>query len=711
MKKLFSLIIGLLWLIPLSVQAQLLQGIGGPSTQVPVKWESSMSTQSAEVGEVITLTFTAKIQPEWYLYSNDFDADLGPVLTSVKFEENGTFELVGELTPVDPKRKYDETWEGEISYFKKEGNFQQKVKVLSKDFAIKANLKGQVCSDKLGSCIPVSNAFTFSLKEVTGAAVQPRTGQIIEKKAEEVAQEGTASDNVKKQVTTVDNAQEEESMLSMESEEGEMSVWGFMVLAFMSGLGALLTPCVFPMIPLTVSFFTNQKGGKGKAILYGTSIVLIYGFIGVVLAPLFGNPAIANQISTHWLTNTLFFLTFIVFAISFFGAFEITLPSSLVNKMDAQSDKGGLAAVFFMALTLVLVSFSCTGPIASTILIQSIGGDFLKPALGMTAFGLAFALPFTMFALFPKLLNGLPKSGGWMNSVKVVFGFVELALSLKFLSMIDLVYHWNILDKDVMVAIWIVIFTLMGFYLLGKLRLPHDAPLDKVSVPRLLLSIATFSFVVYLIPGMFGAPLNLLSGILPPQTHHSFDLGEVVRTELRYHGPVSGEKQSSIQMVKHDDLFDLPHGLDGYFDWEQAAEASRREGKPIFIDFTGKGCANCRKMEDNVWSDPRVMQRLRKDYIIVALYVDDPTELPESEWYTSELDGQVKKTIGDQNFDFERRKFGNLAQPYYCLVDADGDLLVKKPVGYEPNATKFVQYLDKGIENYKKQNELTASKK
>ena len=361
--------------------------------------------------------------------------------------------------------------------------------------------------------------------------------------------------------------------------------------------------------------------------LYGLSIILIYTVIGSALAPLMG-PETANHLSTEWIPNLIFFLVFVVFALSFFGLFEITLPSGFVNSIDKKADRGGLIGVFFMAFTLVLVSFSCTGPIVGSILVASAGGEVLKPVMGMFAFSLAFAVPFTLFAVFPGWLNSLPKSGGWLNSVKVVLGFLELALAFKFLSIADQAFHWGILDRDVNIAIWIVIFTLMGFYLLGKIRLPHDSASESISVPRLILAIATFTFVIYLIPGLWGAPLKALAGYLPPMSTHDFDLLSLNRQ--------ADENYTLCEDPKYGDFLHLPHGLKGYFDYDQALACAREQGKPLFIDFTGHGCTNCREMEAVVWSHPEVLRRLKEDYVIAALYVDDKTKLPESEWYTSD---------------------------------------------------------------------------
>ena len=364
--------------------------------------------------------------------------------------------------------------------------------------------------------------------------------------------------------------------------------------------------------------------------------------------------------------------------------FEITLPSGLVNKVDEKAEKGGLAGVFFMAFTLVLVSFSCTGPIVGSILISSAGGELLKPILGMFAFSLAFAIPFTLFAIFPEWMKSLPKSGGWLNSVKVVLGFLELALAFKFLSMADLVYHWGILDRDVFLVIWIVIFAALGFYLLGKIKLPHDSPVESIGVPRMLLALVTFMFVIYMIPGLFGAPLKLLSGYLPPMTTQNFTISSLAS---------SGEEDTRTEDVLYSDILEIPYGIQGYFDYDQALAAAKKAGKPLLIDFTGHGCVNCRKMEENVWADPSVLSRLKNDFVMVALYIDERQELPEDKWYTSDYDGKVKKTVGKQNADFQITKFNNNAQPYYVILDHQEELLAK-PHAYDTDIQNFVEFLD-----------------
>ena len=471
------------------------------------------------------------------------------------------------------------------------------------------------------------------------------------------------------------------------------SLWGLILEAILWGFLMLLTPCVFPMVPMTVSFFIKQEtGGRFKAAMYGLFIVLLYTVpicIIIGLTWLLGGAGVTadifNWLATHWLPNILFFVIFMVFAASFFGAFEITLPSSWTTKADAKSSKGGLLGVFFLALTLVLVSFSCTGPIVGTVLIKSTQGEFWTPMVTMLAFSIAFALPFALLAFFPSVLKKLPKSGGWLNSVKVVLGFVEVALGLKFLSVADQTYHWHLLDREVYLAIWIVCFSLLGLYLLGKIRFKHDSPLEYISVGLLALVIADFAFVVYLIPGMWGAPLKALSGYLPPLETQDFVLGSFQTV-----GPEKADSPATLNIYGSE--VSLPHGLTGYSNLEDGIAAAKEQGKKVFVDITGHGCVNCREMEARVWSDPRVLQRLRDNYEIVSLYVDDKTKLPESQWVTTDT-GKVLKDVGRVNSYLVLERFGVNAQPNYFLLDGEGSILAG-PRGYNLDTDAFVKFLD-----------------
>ena len=459
------------------------------------------------------------------------------------------------------------------------------------------------------------------------------------------------------------------------------NIWALILEAILWGFAMLLTPCVFPMVPMTVSFFIKGgAGGRFRAIMYGVFIVLLYTVpisIIIGLTRILGGAAVTadifNWLATHWLPNLIFFVVFMLFAASFFGAFEIVLPSKLVNASDKKSDRGGLGGVFFMALTLVLVSFSCTGPIVGTVLIKSTAGEFWAPMVTMLAFSVAFALPFTLLAFFPSVLKNLPKSGGWLNSVKVVLGFIELALGLKFLSVADQTYHWGILDREVYLAIWIVVFTLLGFYLLGKLRFKYDDEVKHIGLGRLGLAIAVFSFVVYMIPGMFGAPLKALSGYLPPLETQDFVVS----------GGVSEASPAPLNM---------PHGLRAYATLEEGLAAAKQSGRLVFVDITGHGCVNCREMEARVWSDPEVLQRLSQNFEIVALYTDDKAKLPESQWVETP-EGKTLKDVGRVNSYIARTRFGVNAQPNYFILDSSGKILAG-PRGYNLSVPGFISFLD-----------------
>ncbi len=696
---------------------------------------------NVKVGETIKLYFEVDIEKDWYVYSSDFDKNLGPIVTEVAFEKSDAFEVIGGLKAVSPKKKYDDLWGGEYTYFVKKGKFYQVVKILKPTTTIKTTLTYQECSEVSGKCIMQEPDFTFNIK-VQAAQTEktedkkedkndkvdnqtPTTAQndkvdenknddtntensnivVIEGNDTSLLETLTKTETTKPETVTLDNTKnyipagdpfkelpEVTTDLSGESE----SLWGFMIAAFLSGLVALLTPCVFPMIPMTVSFFTtrskNRFEGIARAMFYGFSIIGLYTLIGFIVSRFLGDDA-ANILATHWIPNVLFFLVFIIFAISFFGAFDIVLPSKMVNNIDKQADKGGYVGIFFMALTLVVVSFSCTGPIAGSILVMSAQGEVIKPVLGMFAFSLAFALPFTLFAIFPSLLSSLPKSGGWLNTVKVVLGFIELALAFKFLSVADQVYHWGILDRPIYIVIWMSTAFFLGLYLLGKIRLPHDSVIEKLGVGRLLMAIASFAFFLYLMPGLFGAPLSPLSGYLPPQSTNEFDLVALIR----------GEESTSVNSkAKYSDILHLPHGLEGHFEYFEAIEAAKQANQPLFIDFTGHGCVNCREMEASVWNQPEILPLFKNELTIVALYVDERQELTEEEKYTSDRNGKEVTTVGKRNSDFQIRRFGQNAQPNYFIINPYTHQPLVKPVG-KVSTQEFQAFLKKGIKEFQKQ--------
>ena len=677
MKKLFlSLLLVFMTAFAVQTKAQVMD---------PVQWSFAINDLNDTEFELVA---TATIEPLYHIYSTKMP-ELGPLSTVFSFEGNEYYEPVGEgydLTEVP--LYHDDIFEVDYHQFSGTASFGQKFKKLKDgSFPIVGELDYQACKD--GMCVSLTEDIDLTYgDEAVLTAADPEN-------------EGVGG-------------------------HAKSNIWAMILEAILWGFAALLTPCVFPMIPMTVSFFMHGEGetkaqGRFKAFMYFFFIVLLYTLpIAIIILVTWlvgGNSVTAdifNWLATHWLPNIIFFLVFMIFAASFFGAFEITLGSNMVNKSDSKQNTKNLGGIFFMALTLVLVSFACTGPIVGTVLIKSTSGEFWAPIVTMFAFAVAFALPFALCAFFPNLLQRLPKSGGWLNSVKVVLGFIEVALGFKFLSVADQTYHWHLLDREVYLGIWIVCFTLLGLYLLGKFRFKGEKEVKELGVFRLVLIIIDFTFVVYMIPGMWGAPLKALSGYLPPKQTLDFDLNRIIEensekvieyVDAKFANMAvapQGEAQTVAafdEEVKYADLFHLAHNLKGYFDYDQALRCAKAQGKPIFIDFTGHGCVNCREMEANVWSDPRVKDMLRNDFVICALYVDDKTSLPKEECYTSTYDGKEKKTIGRKWADFQISKFGTNAQPYYCLMDHNGNLLMK-PRAYDLDKDAFVAFLKDGIKNF-----------
>ena len=721
-------------------------GLTGPvAAQVltPTHLSTALSRPAAKVGEELDLVVNARIDEKWHLYASDFSDEVGPVVFTLKFQPNPAYALVGKLQAIKSHHEQDEVFKGEVAFWEKTGQMRQRIKVLQPGpLSITAAAEYQSCTTVDGRCVPGSETLRFGPLAVSGAATPTQaTGAVpaaapvapgvapatLERAAAPAAESAspaasvTSPDSAVRPLpraagpaaatpgdargTAVAAAVAPVAAAADDPVNKAGGLWSFAFLAFTFGLAALFTPCVFPMVPMTVSLFTSgndsRQRGIFKALVYGASIIGIYVLVGVLVSALLGEDG-PNLISTHWLPNVIFFVVFVVFGLSFLGLFEITLPHQIVNTVDTQADKGGWGGIFFMALTLVVVSFSCTAPIVGSILSLAARGERVTPIVGMLGFSMAFALPFTLFAIFPSWLKSLPRSGGWLNTVKVTLGFVELMLALKFLSTADLAYHWQLLNRDVYIVLWVVLSALLGFYLLGKFRLSHDSPLDHLSVGRLLMAVAAFAFAVYLVPGLFGAPLPLLAGYLPPQSKHDFSLATAANAPAasRPTGAVGGAPREA---ARFGEFLELPHNLDGYFDLEQARRYARQQHKPIFIDFTGHGCVNCRKMEATVWSDPQILERLRNDYVVVALYVDDKTELPENEWYTSPRDQQLKTTLGKQNADLQVTRFGFNAQPYYVLLDPDdaSSKPLVAPIAYEPNVAQFDAFLRAGLQQFR----------
>ena len=684
MKKLF-LILLMAFAAIMPTQAQIVD---------PVKWAFSIQDVNETEFDVVA---TATVDPAYHIYSTKMPA-LGPLPTVFEFEKSADFEVVEDARDVTVGELfYDDIFEVEYVQFKGKAIYAQRLKKLTDNaFKVIGTISGQACKD--GMCVPVSGDIELVVPGANGEtlveAVVPPTDN----------NDATTETDEKQAVLSAGD--DYDYFTSEGAESTDTSLWGMILSAILWGLAALLTPCVFPMVPMTVSFFMHGEGeskqeGRFKAFMYFLFIVLLYTLpiaILILITYFVGGESVTagifNWLATNWLPNLIFFLVFMVFAASFFGAFEITLGSNMLNKSDSKQNTKNLGGIFFMALTLVLVSFSCTGPIVGTVLIQSTQGAIWTPIICMLAFSIAFALPFALFAMFPNMLQKLPKSGGWMNSVKVVLGFVEVALGFKFLMTADQAYGWGLLDREVYLGIWIVCFTLLGFYLLGKIRFKGEKEVKELSVFRLVLIIIDFTFVIYMIPGMWGAPLKALSGYLPPQQTLDFNLDRTIKY-------VESQQEHNIcEEPKYSDVLELPLDLSGYFDYEQALSCARAQDKPVFVDFTGHGCNNCREMENSVWSDPEVLKMLRDEYVVVALYVDDKTEMPEEDWSVSTKNGKVKKTIGSKNIDFQETRFGANAQPYYVLLDNDGDMLMI-PRSYSKDKAAFLTFLKKGLDNYK----------
>ncbi len=666
----------------------------------PVTW--SFDTKKVS-DDVVELQLKATMDKGWHLYSQDVPKG-GPIATSFNFDESANYSLIGDTKEPKAIEEYDKNFEMVLKYFDNSVTFRQRIKVTSEeDFTIEGELEYMCCNDE--SCLPPDYVdFSFDIEGVEGTQPQetqtPESGQQTEEKAD-AATEDTGDDpgevvpqeelinygdTSEKVVTTAEVPEKKlwepvvDQVKEFETEgkdESARAWWVIFFMGFVGGLIALLTPCVWPMIPMTVSFFLKRSGnsrskGIRDAVVYGLGIIVIYVTIGLGITLAFGADAL-NNLSTNAFFNLLFFLLLVVFAVAFFGGFELTLPSKWTNAMDSRADKtSGLLSIFFMAFTLALVSFSCTGPIIGTLLVEAaVSGARLGPFMGMLGFSVALAVPFTIFAIFPSWLNSMPKSGGWLNSVKVVLGFLELALAFKFLSVADLSYHWGLLDRDVFLAIWIVIFTLLGLYLLGKLRFPHDSDMKRIPVFSLFLAIISLSFAVYMVPGMWGAPVKAVAAFAPPPLTQDFSL---------YESEVHAE----------------------FTDYEQGMEYARQVNKPVIIDFTGWGCVNCRKMENSVWTDPRVKDMLENDYVLISLYVDDKQKLPESEIMTVTESGKERElnTVGRKWSYLQRVKFGTNSQPFYVILDHQGNLLIK-PRAYDKSVKGYVEWLHKGLKEFR----------
>ena len=638
----------------------------------PVKW-------SAKVDKITdteyNLVMNGIIDSGWHLYSQ-FTPENGPLPAEFKFENSkANYELVGKTKESPYKKQYNDVFEVDEYYFEKNVTFTQKVKVSnSKLTSIKAMIDYQVCKEV---CINQDFTFTFTLPEIKEVKTSATVVKVDSLKNDTVQTTIKSSETVKIEAT---------------KKKPDSSLLTIFLLAFLGGFAALLTPCVFPMIPMTVSFFTKQSKnpaqGKRNAILYGISIIAIYVILGLVITAVFGADAL-NALSTNPWFNVFFFLLLIVFAVSFFGAFEIMLPNSWANKVDKQADRGGIIGILFMALALAIVSFSCTGPIVGTLLVESASKGGIAPIIGMLGFSSALALPFMLFAMFPGWLNSLPKSGGWLNTVKVSLGFLELALAFKFLSNADLVLQLHLLEREVFLAVWIAIFGAWALYLLGKITTPHDSPLTHISVGRLSLGILVLSFTIYMIPGLFGAPLKLISAFPPPQTYSESPTG------------FFGNSATFSKDGLPDGAEIGPHSLTVFTDYTKGLAYAKTVNKPVMLDFTGYACVNCRKMENNVWSDEKVLNVLKNEVVLISLYVDDKRELPKSEQTVSKETGNDIITVGDKWTEFIITKYKTNTQPFYVLMDLEENNL-NDPISYTPDSNEYLAWLKDGISKFKK---------
>jgi thiol:disulfide interchange protein DsbD len=645
----------------------------------PVKWKSKVVQKSDTEFELV---MEATIDNEWHMYSQ-YTPDGGALPTVFNFKNaKGNYTLVGKTKESAYKKVFNDIFEVDEYYFAKTAQFKQVIKVTNTKLKeVKVYVEYQACKEQ---CIQQDNTFTFQLPEI----------KITNDQAVLTASDSTAQKVDSISAVQSSNASENKAQKSNEAPvEEKKGLWAIFFLAFIGGFAALLTPCVFPMIPMTVSFFTKQSKtkaeGKKNAILYGVSIILIYVILGSLVTGIFGADSL-NALSTNVWFNLIFFGLLVFFAASFLGAFEIVLPNSWANKVDQQADRGGFVGILFMALALAIVSFSCTGPIVGTLLVEAASKGGLAPIVGMLGFSSALALPFMLFAMFPGWMNTLPKSGGWLNTVKVSLGFLELALAFKFLSNADLVVQAHLLEREVFLGIWIAIFGTWAVYLFGKLTLPHDSPMSHLSIGRLFMAIFVTIFTIYLIPGLWGAPLKIISGFPPPMTYSESPNGI---------GTSSSNTTTAIDLPEH--AHSGPHGIIAFHDYEHGLAYAKKVGKPVLLDFTGHACVNCRKMEDFVWSKPEILSLLKDKVVLISLYVDDKRELPKEAQYVSKETGKEIVTIGNKWSDYQITRFKNNAQPYYVILNSDGED-ISKPIGYTPDATEYKKWLDEGIAKFKK---------
>ena len=653
----------------------------------PAKWTTKIEKKS---DTNYVLIFDTVIENDWHLYSQT-TPDGGPLPLEITFKnQKGNFNLVGKAVESKTRTAYNDIFEVNEKFFEKKGQVRQEISITNPNLTeIKVDFNYQVCKEV---CINVEKNFTFKIPASAKSIVVVPADITTVVPADTAVVDTVAQGS---EVTTASAVTTEKVPVLDDKKSEKKGLWSIFFIAFLSGFAALLTPCVFPMIPMTVSFFTKQSKTKAKgirnAIIYGISIIGIYLILGLVVTWIFGADAL-NALSTNVWFNVIFFIILVTFAASFLGAFEIMLPNSWANKVDSQADRGGIIGILFMALALAIVSFSCTGPIVGTLLVEAASKGGIAPIVGMFGFSLALALPFMLFAMFPGWLNSLPKSGGWLNTVKVVLGFLELALAFKFLSNADLVLQLHFLEREVFLAIWIAIFGTLAFYLFGKITLPHDSPMPHISVGRLSFGLVVLAFTIYLIPGLWGAPLKVISGFPPPMTYSESPYGV---------GGSKGGSAATAQVLPEGAHLG-PHDLVAFDDYDKGVAYAKSINKPILLDFTGFACVNCRKMEDYVWSDNEILKILQGEVVLISLYVDDKKDLPKNEQYVSKETGKEITSIGNKWSDFQITKFKANAQPYYIILDTDGNMLSDKPESYNSNIESYKGWLREGIDRFKK---------
>jgi thiol:disulfide interchange protein DsbD len=653
----------------------------------PVKWTYRLEYKGNDKAEII---FTSNIDKGWHLYSINLPEG-GPIATNFVFDTIRNAKLIDRVVVISKaEEKWDESFQMKLKMFSNKAQFKQIIAIEPDKPVYISGYIEYMCCDNSRCLPPTEEPFEITfIHEKDNVEKKYKSDEIVAINDSV----NVTEDEVEKKTDTINVSEIKSDNQSSEGIFKKGSLWSFFIISFFAGLAGILTPCVFPMIPMTVGFFINKSKSKLRsflnAIIFGISITAIFTSIGIIITLTSAGADFANVLSSHWIPNIIFFLLFILFSFSLFGYYEIVIPSWLINKTDAKSEKGGIIGIFFMALTTVIVSLSCTGPIVGSLLVESVSGDVLKPTIGMFGFGFAFSLPFTLLAIFPGFIYKFPKSGSWMNAVKVFIGIIMIAFSFKFIVIVDQAYHLNLMNRELVLSIWIILFVFLGIYLWGKIQLPHDTEIVKLSFLRLIFGFASFVFAIYLFTGFLNNPLKTISVFLPSKT--------LINTK----NELSDNKEFQCGRPKYYEIFKMPYGLQGFFDYDEGMNCARKQKQPVLLYFKGHACTNCKKMEEKVWSNQEVISILKENYIIITLYVDDKTTLPETEWEKSTISGKLLNTIGKKNADFQIKNYNINSQPYYVLLNNKGEMLTE-PIGYEPNIDKYLNFLERGIKEFKK---------